>query len=526
MTDVPSDVVRVHGELLAHDRDDRLLVLLDGHRVLDRERRARTAGAEADDRGIDLARELFDLLAITRRGLTDLRAGLDRDRLRAVALQVLRPDVRDQLPRSPRPVGAQTDGEARERPLETEGGGADLAGRLRRGPADPDRVGARVHTSTVAIYAPAYNAVVSSSGAAPPGCATRACERAAVVDGRRPVPDLSALVRRLERATGSATCRASSSISTICEWLGVDAIWLSPITVSPNADWGYDVADYCAVQPEMGTLADVRRPRRGRARDAASASCSTSSRTTRVISTRGSSTPDRREPRAHRDWYVWADPKPDGSPPNNWVSGFGGPAWTLDATDRAVLHAQPPRRAARPQLVERRSARRVRRRSSGSGSTAASTDSASTSATSSSRTPSCATTRPRPTTIRSTRSCSGNGRSTTGTDPRCTTCSSRWRTIADSYDPPRLLFGETPVDDAATLARVLRRRPRRAAPRVQLPVHQRAVRGRGDARRRRSASKRCSRRAHGRRGPARTTTCRASRRGGRATIRARPAPRC
>ena len=39
------------------------------------------------------------------------------------------------------------------------------------------------------------------------------------------------------------------------QWLGVDAIWLSPITVSPNADWGYDVADYCAVQPEMGTLA-------------------------------------------------------------------------------------------------------------------------------------------------------------------------------------------------------------------------------------------------------------------------------
>ena len=40
------------------------------------------------------------------------------------------------------------------------------------------------------------------------------------------------------------------------EWLGVDGLWLSPITVSPNADWGYDVADYCAVEPDLGTLAD------------------------------------------------------------------------------------------------------------------------------------------------------------------------------------------------------------------------------------------------------------------------------
>ena len=56
-------------------------------------------------------------------------------------------------------------------------------------------------------------------------------------------------------ATASVICRGSSITSTTSQWLGVDAIWLSPITVSPNADWGYDVADYCAVQPEMGTLA-------------------------------------------------------------------------------------------------------------------------------------------------------------------------------------------------------------------------------------------------------------------------------
>ena len=63
-------------------------------RVLDRERRARTARAEPDDRGVDLAGELVDLLAVARRGLADLRAGLDRDRLRAVAAEVLVPDAR------------------------------------------------------------------------------------------------------------------------------------------------------------------------------------------------------------------------------------------------------------------------------------------------------------------------------------------------------------------------------------------------------------------------------------------------
>ena len=63
----------------------------------------------------------------------------------------------------------------------------------------------------------------------------------------------------------------------------------------------------------------------------------------------------------HRDFYVWADPKPDGSPPNNWVSSFGGPAWTLDEALRPVLPAQLPADPARPELVERGRARRVRR---------------------------------------------------------------------------------------------------------------------------------------------------------------------
>ncbi|TMK55265.1 MAG: alpha-amylase, partial [Actinobacteria bacterium] len=112
-------------------------------------------------------------------------------------------------------------------------------------------------------------------------------------------------------------------------WLGVEGLWLSPITVSPDADWGYDVADYCAVQPEYGTLSDV---------DALVAEADrhgirvlldlvpnhTSDRHPWFVDARSS----RHAP--HRDWHVWADPKPDGSAPNNWVSSFGGPAWTLD----------------------------------------------------------------------------------------------------------------------------------------------------------------------------------------------------
>jgi alpha-glucosidase len=114
-------------------------------------------------------------------------------------------------------------------------------------------------------------------------------------------------------------------------WLGVDGIWLSPITPSPNADWGYDVADYRSVAPEYGTLADL---------DELVAAANgrgiqvlidlvpnhTSDHHPWFVESRSSKTAGR------RDFYVWADPKPDGSPPNNWVGCFGGPAWTLDET--------------------------------------------------------------------------------------------------------------------------------------------------------------------------------------------------
>jgi alpha-glucosidase len=122
------------------------------------------------------------------------------------------------------------------------------------------------------------------------------------------------------------------------DWLGVDGLWLSPITVSPNADWGYDVADYCAVQPDLGTMADFDRlvAEAGR-RDIRVLLDIVPNHTSEehpwfVASRRSRSSP-------RRDWYVWADPTAEGAPPNNWVSSFGGPAWTLDpATGQYYLH--------------------------------------------------------------------------------------------------------------------------------------------------------------------------------------------
>jgi alpha-glucosidase len=113
------------------------------------------------------------------------------------------------------------------------------------------------------------------------------------------------------------------------EWLGVDGIWLSPITVSPNADWGYDVADFCAVAPDLGTMAEfdvlVTEAARRRIRVLLDLVPNhTSEQHPWFVAARSS----RRSP--WRDWYVWADGRPDGGPPNNWVSSFGGPAWTWD----------------------------------------------------------------------------------------------------------------------------------------------------------------------------------------------------
>jgi alpha-glucosidase len=122
------------------------------------------------------------------------------------------------------------------------------------------------------------------------------------------------------------------------EWLGVDGIWLSPVTRSPNADWGYDVSDFCSIQPDLGTMDDVdtliaEAGRRGIRVLLDLVPNHTSDQHPWFLDSRSS------RGAAKRDWYVWADPKPDGSAPNNWVSSFGGPAWTPDATTgQSYLH--------------------------------------------------------------------------------------------------------------------------------------------------------------------------------------------
>ncbi len=128
--------------------------------------------------------------------------------------------------------------------------------------------------------------------------------------------------------------------------LGISGIWLSPVTVSPNRDWGYDVADYCDIDPDFGTLADLdvlvaEAGRRGIAILLDLVPNHTSDQHPWFVD--GAHSGPGAE---HRDWYVWADPKPDGSPPNNWVSIFGGSAWELDpASGQYYLHnfeAQQP----------------------------------------------------------------------------------------------------------------------------------------------------------------------------------------
>ena len=112
--------------------------------------------------------------------------------------------------------------------------------------------------------------------------------------------------------------------------LGVDAVWISPFYASPMKDFGYDVSDYRAVDPIFGDLDDFDRVL-ARAHELGLKVVTdlvfahTSDRHAWFQESRRSRTG------AHADWYVWADAKADGSPPSNWQSVFGGPAWTWDA---------------------------------------------------------------------------------------------------------------------------------------------------------------------------------------------------
>ncbi|MGW3435435.1 alpha-amylase family glycosyl hydrolase [Streptomyces melanosporofaciens] len=141
------------------------------------------------------------------------------------------------------------------------------------------------------------------------------------------------------------------------EWLGIDALWLSPTMPSPNRDWGYDVADYTDVHTDLGNLSTLDRLIRD-----------TDARGIKVMldlvpNHTSSAHPWFRDARSSRDsayrsYYVWADPKPDGSLPNNWVDDTGEVAWTLDETTgqyyfHNFLDAQPDLNWWEPRVREK-----------------------------------------------------------------------------------------------------------------------------------------------------------------------------
>ncbi len=111
--------------------------------------------------------------------------------------------------------------------------------------------------------------------------------------------------------------------------LGADAVWISPFFVSPMKDFGYDVADYCDIDPMFGSLADFAKLVE------VAHSLGLRVMIDLVISHTSDQHPWFVQSRSDRDndksdWYVWADAKPDGTPPNNWLSIFGGTAWQWD----------------------------------------------------------------------------------------------------------------------------------------------------------------------------------------------------
>jgi glycosidase len=155
------------------------------------------------------------------------------------------------------------------------------------------------------------------------------------------IGDLAGITRRLDYVANT---------------LGVDSIWISPFYPSPMDDFGYDVADYCDVDPRFGTLEDLDR-----------LVAEAHARSLRVIidwvpnhsSDRHpwfvESRSSRHNPKRH--WYVWRDSAPDGGPPNNWQSVFGGGAWEWDETTgqyylHSFLESQPDLNWRNPEVEE------------------------------------------------------------------------------------------------------------------------------------------------------------------------------
>ena len=122
-------------------------------------------------------------------------------------------------------------------------------------------------------------------------------------------------------------------------WLGVDALWISPIYPSPMADFGYDVSDYLGIHPMFGTMADFDElVREAHARGLRVILDFVPNHTSDQHPWFLESRVSRESPK--RNWYIWRDPAPGGGPPTNWISNFGGPAWTLDErTGQYYYHA-------------------------------------------------------------------------------------------------------------------------------------------------------------------------------------------
>ncbi|MBI2326739.1 alpha-glucosidase C-terminal domain-containing protein [Candidatus Curtissbacteria bacterium] len=124
--------------------------------------------------------------------------------------------------------------------------------------------------------------------------------------------------------------------------LGIGAIWLSPIYKSPMVDFGYDISDYMDIDSQYGSLETFNKlikeaHKRNIKVIMDFVANHTSSKHPWFMDSRSSKTNPK------RDWYIWKDPKPDGSPPNNWLSVFGGSAWTLDkTTNQYYLHSFLP----------------------------------------------------------------------------------------------------------------------------------------------------------------------------------------
>jgi len=124
------------------------------------------------------------------------------------------------------------------------------------------------------------------------------------------------------------------------EWLGVDAVWLTPVFPSPFLDLGYDIADFCAIDAQFGTLEDFDHLTNSLHRHGIRLLLDfvpnhTSDQHPWFIESR-------RLKSSKRSWYVWADPSFNGGPPNNWLSRFGGSAWQWDHSGQFYYHSFLP----------------------------------------------------------------------------------------------------------------------------------------------------------------------------------------